>query len=72
MGVSMEYMRNKVSEAYESTNWANKVNNMPDRQVAAIYNNMLDRVYFKCNRKRRKPIKVYHQMSIFDFGVERV
>ena len=73
MGVSMEIMRRKVSTAYgDNWRWENRVAAMPDRQVAAIYNNMLARGIFDKRRKKKNNNEEFHQMSIFEFGVERV
>ena len=37
MGLSVDAMRNIVRTAYPGDKWKNKVNNMSDNQVMAIY-----------------------------------
>lgn len=42
MAVSIELMRKEVTLAYPGADWPYKVKKMPDKQVAAIYQRMLD------------------------------
>ena len=39
--MSIDQKREEVSRVYNWDGWASKVNEMPDKQVAAIYNRML-------------------------------
>ena len=36
-------MRDWVKSAYPGQNWKNKVNNMPDPQIVALYHNLIKR-----------------------------
>jgi hypothetical protein len=40
--MSIEYMRHKVSEAYAGDSWKKRVSRMPDTQVEAIYDRLLE------------------------------
>ena len=63
--MSVEQMRAKISEVYESDRWRLRVKMMPDNQVIAIYRTMRDRG--QLNQKKRKKSKVYfQQLSFFD------
>lgn len=63
--MSVEQMRAKISEVYESDRWRRRVQLMPDNQVIAIYRTMRNRG--QLNQKKRKRSKVYfQQISMFD------
>ena len=63
--MSVEQMRAKISEVYESDRWRRRVQLMPDNQVIAIYRTMRNRG--QLNQKKRKKSKVYfQQISMFD------
>ena len=63
--MTVEAMRAKIGEVYESDRWRRKVQLMPDNQVIAIYRTMRDRG--QLTRKKRKRSKVYfQQISMFD------
>ena len=60
-------MRKKVKNAYGNSTWDRKVDNMPDKQVIAIFYNMQERGVFK---KMRKQDSKYHQIDLFEcFGI---
>lgn len=40
--MSIEYMRHKVAEAYNGDSWKKRVSRMPDTQVEAIYDRLLE------------------------------
>lgn len=40
--MSIEYMRQKVAEAYDGDSWKKRVSRMPDTQVEAIYDRLLE------------------------------
>lgn len=40
--MSIEYMRHKVAEAYDGDSWKKRVSRMPDTQVEAIYDRLLE------------------------------
>lgn len=63
--MSVEQMRAKISEVYESDRWRRRVQLMPDNQVIAIYRTMRSRG--QLNQRKRKKSKVYfQQISMFD------
>lgn len=63
--MSVEQMRAKISEVYESDRWRRRVQLMPDNQVIAIYRTMQNRG--QLNQRKRKKSKVYfQQISMFD------
>jgi len=63
--MTVEAMRAKIGEVYESDRWRRKVQLMPDNQVIAIYRTMRDRG--QLTSKKRKRSKVYfQQISMFD------
>jgi len=63
--MSVEQMRAKISEVYESDRWRRRVQLMPDNQVIAIYRTMRNRG--QLNQRKRKKSKVYfQQISMFD------
>ena len=63
--MTVEAMRAKIGEVYESDRWRRKVQLMPDNQVIAIYRTMRDRG--QLTNKKRKRSKVYfQQISMFD------
>ena len=65
--MTVEAMRAKISEAYDSDAWRNRVKIMEDRQVAAIYRNMRDRGRFVRRKRRRKGKSPdSEQISIFE------
>lgn len=78
MALGMSEKRKKVENAYPGDNWRLRVQQMPDRQVAAIYSNLLARGKFDIPKKVRKsnnplalipadPYENYVQMTIFDY-----
>lgn len=60
--MTIEMMRSMVSDAYPAESWKNRVKNMKDNQVAAVYFNFL-----RSGRFEKKPEKTqYRQMTLFD------
>ncbi len=70
----IEKMRLAISQVYPNTRWAIKCQNMPTRQVVAIYLKMKEKGEFDGRRKRvktrRKEIESYHQMTLWDYGYD--
>ena len=64
--MSVEQMRAKISEVYESDRWHRRVQLMPDNQVIAIYRTMRDRGQFVQRKKSKKNKVTYRQISMFD------
>ena len=67
--MTIERMREHVSKVYPSPRWEEKVRNMPDIQVIAVYKDMqhYDRLKPKKSIKKKEPgIKKAVQLSIFD------
>lgn len=63
--MTVEAMRCRISEVYESNRWRMRVRMMPDNQVIAIYRNMLERGLFERKNRRKSKIR-YQQISMFD------
>ena len=63
--MSVEQMRAKISEVYESDRWRLRVKTMPDNQVIAIYRTMRDRGQL-VRKKHKKSRIVCQQISMFD------
>ena len=61
--MTVEGMRDRICNVYNSDKWRRRVALMPERQVVAIYKNME-----RHNRLvKKKPIKPYYkQISMFD------
>lgn len=65
MAMTVESMRERIIEVYESDRWRRRVQLMPDNQVIAIYRTMRDRG--QLNKKKRKKCKpLFQQISMFD------
>lgn len=68
MSLSLQQMRFKIGEAYDSVHWKDRVRRMPANQVAAIYKTMLNRGQFDKKKQPKNHVKeVYRQMTIFDY-----
>lgn len=65
--MSIAYMREKVAGMYDNAGWKERVNNMPDRQVKAIYMYALEHYPEKLNPNYKNDGVKYRQMTIFDF-----
>ena len=63
--MTVEAMRLKIAEVYESDRWRRRVQLMPDNQVIAVYRTMRDRGQFD-RRKSRKSKIIFQQISMFD------
>lgn len=83
MSQNIKYMRYKVTNLYPSWVWRDKVANMDDRQVMAIYHKVLETnpLLFKDTRRisdrfayakdpNAKP-EEYHQMTIFEYMLQK-
>ena len=57
-------MREHVSRAYDADKWRKRVQDMPDRQVIAIYRTMIKRGQLP--PKKKKDTLKCKQLSIFD------
>jgi hypothetical protein len=66
MAMTVEEMRAKISEVYESDRWRLRVRLMPDNQVIAIYRTMRDRGQFIRKKKPKKSKVLFQQISMFD------
>lgn len=63
--VTINFMREKVSELYPRQGWKDRVMNyMPDRQVIAIYHRAIEQNMF--NRKEKED-GVYHQITLAEY-----
>ena len=70
MGV--ENLRTAIIGAYPGTRWRDRVMLMEDRQVIAIYNDLLRNGTFNKVRVPKKSSDPnFRQMSIWDFGVSK-
>lgn len=63
--MTTEYMRDKVSSAFDSFRWRDKVARMSAAQVTAIYFSFKERGMFNKTRSKKRP--EYRQMTIFDY-----
>lgn len=64
--MTVEAMRAKISDVYESDRWRRKVQLMPENQVIAIYRTMRDRGQFTQRKKKKKSKVLFQQISMFD------
>lgn len=63
--VSVNFMREKVSELYPGTGWKERVlKYMSDAQVIAVYHYALEHDKFN---KTKKEEGVYHQMTLSEY-----
>lgn len=67
--MDVTWYRNKVANVpkYRSLKWQDKVRQMPDRQVIALYYKFKEDGLFDKRRKEVKEDSKYYQMTIFDF-----
>ena len=65
-------MRRKIISVYpDSMRWSNRVMNMPDKQVLAIYYSFLKTGRFdELKKKKESGEPTYTQLTIFDYGVK--
>jgi hypothetical protein len=68
--MTIQEMRNAISDAYDGERWKAKVACMYEDQVIAIYFNFLERGVF--NKPKNQPVtmdspQIVQQLSIFDF-----
>lgn len=70
--MAIESLRLAIASAYPGERWRNRVALMPENQVVAIYNHFLrDGVFNKVRTPKQKSDPNFHQMNIFDYGIER-
>lgn len=74
---NIENLRDAIAIAYPGDKWHERVKNMPDNQVIAIYNHFIrDNVFVKqrqkeLERERKRANADYcRQMTLWDFGIE--
>lgn len=64
--MTVQQMRNIISDRYDSWKWRQRVERMGDNQVIAIYNSLKERNDLKPKKKGKEK---YHQMDIWEvFG----
>lgn len=63
--MSIEQMRDRISNVYDSWRWRERVSQMPNAQVIAIYKSMESKGRFEKKKKSKEP--KYRQMTIFDY-----
>ena len=62
-------MKEALFHVYNTESWKNKVEDMPDDQVIAIYYNFLKRGKFSPAPKKEEPVctvETYEQLSFLD------
>lgn len=59
--MTVGYMRKKIKEAYTSKFWLNKVDEMPDDQIIAVYYSFLERRKFDKPKKKKEE---FHQITL--------
>lgn len=70
--MNVEKMRSALAEAYSGPKWRLKLQQMPDRQIVAIYKNMESRGNLKKHSKKKEPgVTKVTQLTIFDFMEDR-
>lgn len=62
MSVSIDFMKNEIMKKYGPTIRGQKVNNMHDYQVLAIYNRLLH------SKTLEKKQEEYHQITLKEYG----
>lgn len=67
--MGIEYMRNMILDVYHSDTWKNKVKNMTNNQVIAIYNSFLKKGKFKGKKNDNK--QEYKQITIFEYMAQK-
>lgn len=65
--MTINEMRREISKVYSNDTWRNRVHFMPDRQVAAIYYNFLERDKFRKVEKHDINKKEPHQMTLGEY-----
>lgn len=70
--MTVDKMRNMVADAYKGPLWRMKVQEMPDRQVIAVYKDMEQRGVFEQNKQKKSKFKLNEepecmQLTIWDF-----
>lgn len=67
--MKIEHMRNMILDAYHSDTWKDKVKNMSNNQVIAIYNSFLKKDKFK--GKKNDNEQEYKQITIFEYMAQK-
>ncbi len=66
--MNVEKMRSALAEVYSSPKWRLRLQQMPDRQIVAIYKNMESRGNLRKHPKKKEPgVTKATQLTIFDF-----
>lgn len=64
--MTVESMRAKIGEVYDSDRWRRRVQLMPDNQVIAVYRTMRDRGQLDRRKLKKKSKVLFQQISMFD------
>lgn len=76
--MKVEQMRSEIAKIYEGVKWKNKVKEMPDNQVIAVYHSFLRNNIFNMALKEKESkinivipkdhgrTQAYEQMNMFD------
>lgn len=64
--MTVESMRAKIGEVYDSDRWRRRVQLMPDNQVIAVYRTMRDRGKLDRRKLKKKSKVLFQQISMFD------
>lgn len=68
--MTVDKMRCKVAEAYAGPTWRLKVQEMPDKQIIAVYHDMCERGVFEPKKKPKIKLNKEprcEQLTIWDF-----
>lgn len=65
--LSIDSMRQIVSDQYDNFTWRRRVELMPDRQIAAIYFSWLGSGKLNKKNCKARENRKFHQMDIFEF-----
>jgi len=75
--MTVQQMRIQISDAYHTPSWRNKVVNMPDEQVIAIYYRivrtnqwLLSATNQNTNQSEKPQEDSGHQMTLFECGMK--
>lgn len=68
--MTVQQMRNDISNVYDSWKWRNRVEGMPNAQVIAIYKTMQKSGKLNSRDTKIKKQPQYHQMTIFELEKE--
>ena len=66
----LERMRSAIIDAYPGRKWELKVNEMPERQVIAVYNHFLRAGMFNKIHQPKKVSDENRQFTLEDYGID--